>query len=48
VPVVVDPASARHLQGSLIDYCENPGESGFRISHPNPPSACDCGKSFKV
>jgi iron-sulfur cluster assembly accessory protein len=46
VTVIVDPDSARCLRGSQVDYEPGPGESGFRITQPNPPSACgcDCGQ----
>ena len=35
--IVVDPASAPHLQGVTIDYVETLHESGFKIDNPNSP-----------
>ncbi len=34
--VLVDAASAPHLEGATIDYVEGPQGSGFKIDNPNP------------
>ena len=34
--VVVDARSAPYLAGTVVDYIENPSQSGFRIDNPNP------------
>ena len=33
--VVVDPSSARYLDGTVIDYVERPGEAGFEFRNRN-------------
>src|SRR6201995_1364115 len=40
VPVVVDPASARYLKGSTIDFVESLQESGFKVDNPNASGSC--------
>jgi len=35
-PVIIDPKSAPHLQGVVIDYVEDLQRSGFQIGNPNP------------
>jgi len=48
VRVVVDPASARYLRGSTIDFVESLMESGFKVDNPNAAGSCGCGHSFHV
>jgi iron-sulfur cluster assembly protein len=48
VRVVVDPASARYLKGSTIDFVESLQDSGFKIENPNASGSCGCGHSFQV
>jgi iron-sulfur cluster assembly protein len=48
VRVVVDPASARYLKGSTIDFVESLQESGFKVDNPNASGSCGCGHSFQV
>jgi len=48
VRVVVDPASARYLKGSTIDFVESLNESGFKVDNPNASGSCGCGHSFQV
>ncbi|HRY49161.1 MAG TPA: iron-sulfur cluster assembly accessory protein [Candidatus Paceibacterota bacterium] len=48
VTLLIDPDSARCLRGAVIDYCDDPGDSGFRISNLSRPGACDCGKPFEA
>jgi len=48
VPVVVDPKSALHLAGCILDYADGLNESGFRIENPNAATTCGCGESFGV
>lgn len=47
VNVIVDPESAKFLEGSEIDYVESLQGSGFKINNPNVASSCRCGNSFK-
>jgi iron-sulfur cluster assembly accessory protein len=46
VSVLVDPHSAEHLRGAVIDFKDGLNESGFKISNPNARQSCGCGKSF--
>ena len=48
VPVLVDPASAEHLQGTVIDYSDALTGGGFKITNPKAKSSCGCGKSFEA
>ena len=46
VKVVVDPASAGHLEGATLDHKEGLMDSGFAINNPNTSRTCGCGQSF--
>jgi iron-sulfur cluster assembly accessory protein len=46
VKVVVDPASAELLQGSVVDYKDGLRDAGFHITNPNATRTCGCGSSF--
>ena len=46
--VFVDPASAKYLKGTSIDYMETLEASGFKINNPNVVSTCGCGHSFQT
>ncbi len=46
VPIVVDPASLRHLDGTTVDFDDGLHGKGFEIRNPNAHSTCGCGKSF--
>ena len=46
VRVVVDPASAELLKGSVLDYTDGLQDAGFHISNPNATRTCGCGSSF--
>ena len=48
VQVLVEPASAPFLQGSVIDYEDSLAESGFKIRNPNARQSCGCGRSFEA
>ena len=47
VRVFIDPDSAVHLQGSVIDYNDDLTGTGFRIQNPNAKRTCGCGTSFE-
>ena len=47
VNVFIDPASAVHLNGSVIDYHDDLTGTGFRIKNPNAKRTCGCGTSFE-
>ena len=46
VKVVVDPASAELLKGSVLEYSDGLQGAGFHISNPNATRTCGCGSSF--
>ena len=47
VRVLIDPASALHLRGATVDYCDDLTGTGFRIQNPNARRTCGCGTSFE-
>ena len=48
VKVVVDPNSAKYLDGSIVDYVDSLMGGGFSINNPNASSTCGCGQSFQA
>ncbi|MFP4440984.1 MAG: iron-sulfur cluster insertion protein ErpA [Chloroflexaceae bacterium] len=46
--ILVDPVSARYLQGASVDYVDNLMGGGFKIENPNAVSGCGCGHSFRT
>lgn len=46
VKVVVDSASASHLEGAEVDYQDGLQGAGFAINNPNVERTCGCGQSF--
>ena len=47
VKLVVDPASAQHVQGATLDFKDGGlSGSGFAIDNPNVSRTCGCGNSF--
>jgi iron-sulfur cluster assembly accessory protein len=48
VAVVVDPVSAGHLRGSVVDFSDSLNDGGFKITNPNARQSCGCGKSFEA
>lgn len=48
IQVMVDPASLRYVDGSVVDFKETMMESGFDVSNPNIVASCGCGSSFRV
>lgn len=46
VKVVVDPASAQHLDGASLDYKDGLQGAGFAVNNPNAQRTCGCGQSF--
>ena len=47
IRILVDPNSARWLEGAQIDYVETLQASGFTITNPNAARSCGCGRSFE-
>jgi iron-sulfur cluster assembly accessory protein len=48
VSVLIDPVSADHLRGAVVDYSDSMTAGGFKISNPNAKQSCGCGKSFQT
>ncbi len=47
IRVIVDPKSARFLQGTTLDYSvKNLLEGGWVFNNPNASRSCGCGTSF--
>jgi iron-sulfur cluster assembly protein len=45
IRLVCDPHSFHHLDGTEIDFSDNPERSGFIIKNPNAGHSCGCGGS---
>jgi iron-sulfur cluster assembly accessory protein len=48
VQVLVDPVSAEHIRGSVVDFNDSLTGGGFKITNPNARQSCGCGKSFEA
>ena len=48
VRVIVDEASLKYVDGSVVDYTESLMGAGFEVKNPNVVAACGCGSSFRV
>jgi iron-sulfur cluster assembly accessory protein len=48
IPIIVDSASMRYVDGSTVDYTESLMGSGFEVQNPNVVASCGCGSSFRV
>ena len=46
--IYLDPPSAQHLTGTVIDYASSLQESGFKFTNPNAKGTCGCGTSFSA
>jgi iron-sulfur cluster assembly protein len=46
VNVIIDPFSAAHLEGTIIDYVETLLDAGFKFENPQATRTCGCGSSF--
>jgi len=44
--VWVDPMSAMHLEGTVIDYVMGISGAGFKFNNPSAKTTCGCGSSF--
>ena len=45
VDILIDPQSAKYLDGSMIDYIDDYRGAGFVIDNPNTTGSCGCGDS---
>lgn len=48
IEVFIDPFSAAHLNGTIIDYVDSLTGSGFKFENPNIVRSCGCGSSFQT
>jgi iron-sulfur cluster assembly accessory protein len=48
VSVLVDPFSAKYLQGTVVDFSDALTGGGFKLLNPNARQSCGCGKSFEA
>ena len=48
IAVYIDPFSAAHLAGTVIDYIDGLQGSGFKFENPNIQRSCGCGSSFST
>ncbi len=46
IKVVVDEMSITYLNGSKVDYVDDPLGAGFKIENPNTIGGCNCGNSY--
>lgn len=47
IKVFIDPFSAAHLDGTVIDYVDGLNGSGFKFDNPRIVRSCGCGMSFQ-
>ena len=43
--ILLDPFSASHLMGTVVDYKETESGAGFKFENPNIARACGCGSA---
>jgi iron-sulfur cluster assembly accessory protein len=43
IRVVIDPQSLSYMDGSTVDWIEDPVNGGFSIANPNPAPETECG-----
>ena len=48
IEVFIDPFSAAHLNGTIIDYVDSLTGAGFKFENPNIVRSCGCGSSFQT
>ena len=46
--VYIDPFSAAHLRGTVVDYVDAIAGTGFKFENPNIVRSCGCGSSFST
>lgn len=46
VRFLIDSASLKHMDGSVIHFDDGLHGKGFEINNPNATSTCGCGRSF--
>jgi len=48
VKIVCDPVSALYLDGTVVDFIDEPTRRGFVFQNPNARETCPCGTSFGI
>ncbi len=48
ISVLIDSVSQNFLDGSVLNFVNDLGNSYFEIKNPNAKSKCGCGNSFDV
>lgn len=48
VKLFVDGLSLQYMEGSSVDYVDDPMGGGFKIDNPNATGTCGCGSSFQT
>jgi iron-sulfur cluster assembly protein len=48
VPVFVDAASLKLIDGTVVDFVKQGLNEAFRFRNPNVKGECGCGESFSV
>lgn len=48
IRVLVDGLSLQYMDGSSVDYVDDPLGGGFKIENPNAQATCGCGSSFSA
>jgi iron-sulfur cluster assembly protein len=43
IRVIIDPQSLSYMEGSTVDFIEDPQNGGFSIANPNPAPQKECG-----
>jgi len=46
IKILVDDVSIKYLNGSTVDFIDDPVGGGFKIENPNAFSSCGCGQSY--
>jgi iron-sulfur cluster assembly protein len=48
VKIVVDAASLRYIDGTVVDFVKQGLNEAFKFRNPNIKGECGCGESFTV
>ena len=46
--IYIDAQSFLYLDGTKVDYVDDPDGSGFSFDNPNANPSCDCGECFEA
>lgn len=48
VRIFIDPLSLNYMDGSSVDFVDDPQGGGFKIDNPKAVGGCGCGSSFQT